>query len=80
MPNFVATFEHTSRTIDGVKTVTVQRSFAGYKSELAVKRQLTKLARMYQVEDFRLLKVEAYECLDCLDRGVLRSDGTACFC
>lgn len=80
MANFVATFEYTSRTIEGVKTVSAQKSFAESKSELSVKRQITKLAKMHQVEDFKLIGIDEYECLDCRDRGVLLHDGTACFC
>ncbi len=80
MANFVATFEYTSRTIDGVKTVTGHKDFAEVKSALAVKRQLTKLAKQHQVEDFKIIKVNEYKCLYCLDRGMLRQDGTACFC
>lgn len=80
MPNFVAVYTYTSRTIDGVRTVKSIKDFENATSELAVKRQLLALAKKHKVEDFKVVQVDHYKCLHCFDTGMLRESGTACFC
>ncbi len=78
MPNFIAVFEYTTRSIDRVGTYKGHEEFWHSKSKKQVEYDLTTRATKNKLEDFRVVSVDKYRCLECCDSGVSRYNGCAC--
>ena len=78
MPNYLARFEHTTRSIDHVGIYQGFKEFNNAKSEKQVKLTLHEIAHKNKLENFKILSVSEYDCLKCFDTGQSRHSGSAC--
>lgn len=78
MPNYLAKFEHTTRSIDRVVTYRGIEEFNHSKSAKQVRDNLYERAHKNKLEDFKVLSVDKYKCLECCDTGQSRYNGCAC--
>ena len=78
MPNYMATYEYKTRTLDHVNVRKFHREFWKERSKKAVTEYLETKAKKHKLEEFKVLKIEKFQCLECCDTGMSRYDGCAC--
>ena len=79
MAKYLIKYSHLVRSISGVSTLKATKDAVAKNKSLAIS-QIENDAEKYKVEEFKIISIEKVKCFDCYDTGILRYDGTACFC
>lgn len=78
MPNFHVKYEHTVRNIYDVYVRKFNIDFNEAKSKKSVIDELESKAKLHKLENFKIISIEKFDCLECFDTGMSKYNGCAC--